>query len=117
MDTKLILFSLIFLFGTFISSISQVLLKKAAMKTYASKIQEYANPLVIAAYSIFFLATLTTILAYQVVPLSLGPILEATSYIYITFFGVWLFKERIDRRKITALLLIVAGIFLYSISI
>ena len=44
MDTKLILFSLIFLFGTFISSISQVLLKKAAMKTYASKIQEYANP-------------------------------------------------------------------------
>lgn len=117
MDTKLILFSLIFLFGTFISSISQVLLKKAAMKTYASKIQEYANPLVIAAYSIFFLATLTTILAYQVVPLSLGPILEATSYLYITFFGVCLFKERIDRRKITALLLIVAGIFLYSISI
>lgn len=117
MNSELIFFSLIFLFGTFISSISQVLLKKAAMRTYPSKIKEYVNPLVIGAYSIFLIATLTTVLAYRVVPLSLGPILEATSYFYITFFGVWLFKERIDRRKIVALLLIVSGILLYSISI
>ena len=72
-----ILFALIFLFGVFISSISQIILKKAALKQYDSKIKEYMNPRVIFAYIIFFAATLCSIMAYKVIPLSLGPILES----------------------------------------
>ena len=81
---SLIAYSGIYLIGVFISAISQVLLKKAAMRTYATPLQEYLNPFVIFAYTIFVAATLLTIISYKVVPLSLGPILEATSYIYIT---------------------------------
>ena len=42
-----ILFALIFVAGVFISSVSQILLKKSAEREYPSKIREYLNPLVI----------------------------------------------------------------------
>lgn len=104
----------IYLLGVLISAISQVLLKKAAMKEYDSPIKEYLNPFVVAAYVMFFGATLMTILAYKVVPLSMGAILEATSYIYITIFGVTIFKEKIGKEKAFALVLIIGGIIVYS---
>ena len=37
----------ILLFSVFISSVSQILLKKAANRTYESPLKEYLNPLVI----------------------------------------------------------------------
>ena len=111
---KLMVYSCILLFGVFISSISQVLLKKASSKEYSSKIREYLNVKVLVAYFIFFVSTLLSIYAYKVVPLSYGPVLEATSYIYITFFGIKIFKEKIQKRKICALLLIIFGICIYS---
>ena len=42
------------LFSVFISSVSQILLKKAANKTYKDHIREYINPLVIFAYGMFW---------------------------------------------------------------
>lgn len=110
MTKTVALYSLFILFGTFISAISQVMLKKAAMKTYPSKIREYLNPLVLSAYLIFIVATLCSVIAYRGVPLSLGPVLEATSYIYVTIFGVKIFHEKVNRKKILALALIIAGI-------
>lgn len=112
---KTFLYSLFVLFGTFISAVSQVMLKKAATKQYDSPIQEYLNPLVIGAYTIFVLATLCSILAYRVIPLSLGPVLESTSYIYVTIFGVTIFHEKLNSGKIAALILIIAGILIFSL--
>lgn len=103
------------LFGTFISAISQVLLKKAAMKEYDSFLQEYLNPRVIIAYAIFFLATLCSVFAYRGIPLTMGGVLEATSYIYVTFFGVKIFHESVNAKKLFALALIIAGIVIYSV--
>ncbi len=110
-----ILFALIFLFGVFISSISQIILKKAALKQYDSKIKEYMNPRVIFAYIIFFAATLCSIMAYKVIPLSLGPILESAGYIFVAFMS-WLFlKEKISKQKVLGLSIIVIGIIIYSL--
>jgi len=102
------------LLGVFISAISQVLLKKAALKKYSSPIMEYLNPMVIGAYGLFFGTTFLSVLAYRGIPLSLGPVLESTSYIYVMFFGSVIFKEKINARKILALGCIVAGILVYS---
>ena len=110
------MYSSFILFGTFISAISQVLLKKAAQREYGSKIKEYLNPLVIIAYTIFVLTTLLSILAYKGIPLSMGPVLEATRYIYVTIFGVKIFGEKITKKKIIALIMIIAGIMIYSIA-
>ena len=43
------------LLSVFISSVSQIILKKAADKTYESTLKEYMNPMVIGAYGRFFL--------------------------------------------------------------
>lgn len=115
MNRELLLYAGLLLFGVFLSAVSQVMLKKAALKSYPSKIREYLNPLVIMAYVIFVGTTLISIYAYRVVPLSLGPILEATSYIYVTIFGIVIFRESINVRKISGLLLIIAGIAVYAL--
>ncbi len=115
MKHELLLYAGLLLFGVFLSAVSQVMLKKAALKEYSSKIKEYLNPLVILAYVIFVGTTLISVYAYRVVPLSLGPILEATSYIYVTIFGIVIFRESINVRKISGLLLIIAGIAVYAL--
>ncbi len=110
-----ILFSLIFIFGVFISSASQIILKKAAQKEYPNKIREYLNARVIFAYIIFFGATLCSIWAYTVIPLSLGPILESAGYIFVAVLS-WLFlKERITKKKMLGLSIIIVGIIIYSL--
>lgn len=110
-----VLFSLIFIFGVFISSLSQIILKKSAMSQYESKIKEYLNPKVIFAYTIFFGATFCSIFAYKVIPLSFGPILESAGYIFVSLFSWLLLKERISKRKIIGLILIIIGIAIYAL--
>ena len=107
----------VLLLGVFISSISQVLLKKAAQKQYDSRIKEYLNVPVIFAYTLFFGTTLLSVYSYKGIPLSWGPILESTGYLYVTVFGITIFHEKMNRTKILALLLIVSGIAVYAITV
>ncbi len=100
----------IYIFSVFISSVSQILLKTSANKKYESRIREYLNPRVIVAYGIFFIATFVTIIAYKGIPLSLGPILETTGYLWVSLLGYFILKEKISRRKIIGLIVVVAGI-------
>ena len=115
MDKRVLSYAVLILIGTFISSVAQVMLKKAARRQYASFWQEYLNPRVIIAYVIFFGASLLAVFAYRAVPLSMGPILEATGYIYVTVFGVVIFHEKLSPRKLAALGLILGGIVVYSL--
>ena len=112
MDSKAYFYAGLLLCGVFISAISQVLLKKASQRQYSSLLREYVNPLVIIAYSMF---VGTSIFAYRGIPLSMGPILEATSYIYVTFFGVTIFKEKMNTKKWIALGLIIVGIVISAL--
>lgn len=115
MDRPIHLYAGLLLLGIFLSAISQVMLKKAALRQYSSKLREYLNPLVIIAYTIFVGTTFLSIYAYKGIPLSMGPVLEATSYIYVTIFGVTIFKEKLNKRKLVGLALIIAGIIIYSL--
>ena len=117
MDTTVLAFAGLNLFGVFISAISQVLLKKSAMCDHGSAIKEYLNPFVIFAYTLFVAATLLSVIAYRGIPLSMGPILDATGYIYVTIFGVTIFHERLTAKRVLALALIVTGIVVYSMGI
>ena len=114
MNDKEFFYASFILIGTFISSAAQVLLKKAAMKEYCSVKDEYFNKNVIIAYMIFVLATFLSIYAYKGIPLSMGAVLESTSYLYITIFGAYFFKEKITVRKIVAIVFIISGIIIYS---
>jgi len=112
-----LVYSGVLLVSVFISSVSQVLLKKSALKTYDSPLKEYLNPLVIFAYALFVGTTLLSVIAYRGIPLSMGPVLEATGYLYVTLFGVLIFKEKMTPRKLLALGLIVLGIAIYALGL
>ena len=114
MTETMLLYGGIMLVSVFVSSVSQVLLKKAASRTYERRIDEYLNPMVIFAYVLFLLTTLLTVFAYRGIPLSLGPVLEATSYLYVTAFGALIFKEKVTPKRLVALALIVVGICIYA---
>ena len=108
------IYILILLLGNFISSVSQVMLKRAADRTWPTPLREYLNPLVIGAYALFLASTLLCVWAYRGVSLGLGAVLEATGYLYVTFFGAVFFREKLNGRKILALILIIAGVILAS---
>lgn len=108
-------YAALLLLGVFISAVSQVLLKKAALRAYKTRLAEYLNPLVVTAYCMFVGTTFLSIFAYKGIPLSMGPILEATSYIYVTIFGIMIFNEKMSQMKWLSLALILIGICIYSL--
>jgi len=104
----------VFMISVLLSAVSQVILKKSASRQYSNKVYEYLNPCVLGAYSLFFLSTLLTVLAYKEVPLSKGQILEAGGYIYVTVLGMIFLKERPNRKKVSGIILILTGIVIFS---
>ena len=88
----------VLLCSVLISSVSQIMLKVSANKTWPDRLAEYFNPMVILSY----------------VPLSMSPILESTSYIFVSIMGYFLLKEKFSKRKLTGLGLILVGIFVFS---
>lgn len=103
------------LLSVFISSVSQIILKRAADKTYESTLKEYMNPMVIGAYGLFFCSVILTMLALKHVPLSMSPILESTGYIFVSVMGYIFLKERFSRRKLMGFALILAGIVIFNL--
>lgn len=106
---------LLYLCSTFLASVSQVLLKKAALREHKTLLEEYTDWRVILGYGLFVGCTLLTMLAYKGVPLNVGPVLEATGYLYVTIFGVTIFHEKMNPKKIAALIMIVGGIIIYAL--
>lgn len=114
MNDKVFFYASFILIGTFISSAAQVLLKKAAIQEHCSVKDEYFNKYIVVAYGIFVLSTFLSIYAYKGIQLSMGAVLESTSYLYITIFGAYFFNEKITLQKVIALVFIIVGIVIYS---
>lgn len=108
-------FVLLFLFSVLISSVSQVILKRSANQKHDTVLREYLNARVIGAYGLFFLSSLMTMLAYRGVPLSMGPVLETTGYIWVTLLGLVILREQVNGRKWIGLGMIVVGILVFSL--
>lgn len=115
MSKTILLYALFMMGGVFISSVSQILLKVEAMKEHDSLIKEYLNPRVVIAYGLLFAATIIAVISYGVIPLSMGPMIEATGYLFVSAFGVLILKEKMNGKKILALILILIGILIYSL--
>ncbi len=113
--SELAIYSGIMIIGTLISSFSQIMLKKSAQKNYPSKIKEYLNPLVIIGYGLFFCCTLISLYGLKVVPLSMSPILEASGYIFVAILSYIFFKEKLTKKQLLGMFLIIGGIVVYTL--
>ena len=96
------------------ASFAQVMLKKAANNSHNSiLLSDYLNIRVVSAYVIMILTTLMSIYALKVIPLSLGAVLDASSYVFVTFWGWYFFSENVDRYNLLGLGLILLGIGIF----
>ena len=95
------------------ASVSQLLLKKSAMKKYASVIKEYLNPLVIGGYGILFLSMLLTIYAYSGMDYKNGPIIESFGNVIVLVLGYFFFREKISFKKLIGIVCIMVGMVVF----
>lgn len=115
MDRTTLFFCGIQLFGVFIASVAQVLLKKAALKHHQKLIYEYINFYVVIAYLMLFVTTFLSIYAYRGLPLSFAVVLGSSSYIFVTFWGVVIFHERLGLQRLMGLILVLIGVISYGL--
>jgi len=106
---------IILLISVLVASVSQIMLKVSANREHETRIKEYLNPLVIAAYIMLLGSTVLTMLALRHLPLSHQPLYESASYIFVSVMGFLLLKERFTKKKLLGLALILAGIFIFSL--
>ena len=109
------MYMLIFFLSVLVASVSQILLKKSALKQYDSRIKEYVNPYVIIGYGMLFLSMLMTIYAYKGVDLKTGPVIEATGYLYVALLSYLFLKEKISNKKKIGLFMIVVGVVISNL--
>lgn len=112
---KVAIFSFIYLAGVVVSSFSQIMLKKNTRNKKEHWWQEYLNASVFIAYTIFFIASLCSVFAYKYIPLSFGPILGSTEYVFVAVLSYIFLKEKIGKKKLLGLVVIVVGVLIYSI--
>ena len=108
--------ALVMLLGVAIAGFSQLLLKRAAGREYSHWIFQYLNVRVIAGYAIMVFSTLCTVYAYRVIPLSMSPIWEAAGQIIVAALSFFVLKEKMTRRKLIGLGVILVGILVFFIS-
>jgi len=106
---------MLFIASTFLAAGPQILLKMSADKTHDSRWKEYLNPYVLIAYALFTISLVMTIFAYKNLSLSLGRMLDSTTYIFVAVLGSIFLKEKLKARQLIGILLICAGIVVFSL--
>lgn len=100
--------------GVFLSSCSQILLKKSAQVEHSSKITEMLNKRVIFAYGIFFCSVVINIIALaHGVKVKDLPILEALGYIFVPLLSLVFLQEKFSKRTSLAIVFIICGIIVF----
>lgn len=106
---------LIMIGGTFLTAISQILLKQSANKQYKSMLYEYLNWRVILSYGIFFGVLLLNTYAFTKVDLKYGAVIDTLSYVFVMLLSWLLLREKFSKGKLIGNLLIMAGVIVYTL--
>lgn len=106
---------LLMLAGTFLSAVSQILLKKSAQKVYKNPLFEYLNWRVITAYGIFFGVLLLNTYAYTQVDMKYGPVIDTFTYVFVLLLSWLILKEKITKGKLIGNLIIILGVVIYTL--
>lgn len=96
-----------------IASFAQILLKKSAEKNYSSPLREYLNPYVIFGYGLMFLSMFLTVTAYSRLDYTNVPVIESLGYVIVMLLSYFFFREKITKRKVLGMVIILVGIFIY----
>lgn len=108
------LYYLLVIVGIFLSSCSQLLLKKSAEKEKDSLIRSVLNWRVLFSYSVLFLSLFINITAMgKGVRLKDMPVLESLGYVFVPFLSLLFLNEKLTFRSYISLMLIIIGIIFF----
>lgn len=96
-----------------VASLSQILLKKSASKTYSSVLREYLNPYVIIGYGMMVVSTLLTVGGYAGLEYKNGAVIESLGFVLVMLLSRFFFGEKITGKKLLGNALILLGIFVF----
>ena len=105
-----IFYILLFLLSIIVASFSQIILKKGAEQKNI-----YINRYTIVGYSLMVLSTVFTLIGYKDVDLTLSGILQGLSFVFVPIFSFFMLKEKINRKTVIGIVVIIFGIIIYSI--
>ncbi len=96
-----------------VSSISQIILKKSASKSYNSVLKEYLNVYVITGYILMVISTVLVVFGLKGVSYKNEPIIESLGYLFVMILSNRILGEKITKKKILGNGLILLGILIY----
>lgn len=105
-----IVYILLFVLSIVIASFSQIILKKGAEEKNI-----YINKFTIVGYTLMVISTLFTLVGYKGVNLTLSGILQGLSFVFVPIFSLIFLKEKINKKTIIGIVVIILGIIIYSI--
>ena len=104
---------LVLLLNALVSSFSQVLLKKSAIKNNGDMISQYINPYVIISYILFLVVLFVNIFAMRFINMSVVSVFsEAVSIVFTLFMCHVFLNERLSTIKLLSMVLIIIGVIL-----
>ena len=116
---------LLMLLAQLIASVSQLLLKEAALrysddgedgKSRAVKlVRQYLNILVIGGYVLLMVSMFLSIVCYGGMPYMYVVIIEPVSYVMVMLLARVFFREKITGRKLFGMCMILTGILVFYI--
>lgn len=98
-----------------LASVSQILLKKGAMKAHMSFLKQYLNPWVIGGYFLMFFSVFLTNCGLRALNYLNAPVVESLGYVLVPALSAVFFHEKITLRKSVGIGCIVAGMIIFYI--
>ena len=109
-----VFYVLMYVLSVFVCSCTQISLKKAAT-VECRGISIYLNKTVIISNVIFVGATFVSTILYRHIQFSTINLLGSLSYVFIPVLSFYFIKEKISKRIITGIILIIMGIAVYAV--
>lgn len=108
------MYILIALLSVFIAACAQMLLKRATCNQYTCWWHQYVNGWVITGYLVLFGTMVVNIACmHHGLQLKELSVIESTSYLFVPVLSWYLFDERMSRRKMIAIALIITGVVVF----
>ena len=104
---------LLLVLSVVVASLSQILLKKSAEKSYQSLLREYLNPWVIYGYGLMVVSTLLTVGGYAGLEYKNGAVIESLGFVLVMLLSRLFFREKITKKKLIGNALILLGVVVF----
>ena len=104
---------LLLVLSVVVASLSQILLKKSAEKSYPSLLREYLYPWVISGYGLMVVSTLLTVGGYAGLEYKNGAVIESLGFVLVMLLSRLFFREKITKKKLIGNALILLGIVVF----